>query len=329
MTQYTLNKWLFPIEQAPVYATIDLWGKMRKVRVPRKKALVAIDTGKILGIVGPNYNVLTNQEAVTLCQRICLKLFPDTKIDQWSLEQVHGPDSRSWASLDIHHWSSHMLLTDSRDGPGDFFTPFVRITNSFNRSRARRIDVGFMNGPTRNGFIFEQNAAVLTPSHTRRDIDPFRVASPIASMTELSEEFRKNLVSAWAVRITREEAMQLVRLVLRLPGLPENPKPWARIEQTRIDAYLDDRLRGSFRNHGEKVYAVVHTMAYIAFYTPQWQGFRRDRSTLERCIGTWLRLFHASAAQPGFNVTRHLADLKRSGDSETRDRSSMSLKSCH
>ena len=57
--------WFFPIEEAPVFASVKCNGKERNVRMPQRKALVAADTGDIVGIVGAGYQVFTNQQAVT------------------------------------------------------------------------------------------------------------------------------------------------------------------------------------------------------------------------------------------------------------------------
>jgi hypothetical protein len=51
------RKWLFPIEEAPVLVAVTHKGVARDVRVPHKNALIAADTGDILGIVGAGYTV--------------------------------------------------------------------------------------------------------------------------------------------------------------------------------------------------------------------------------------------------------------------------------
>ena len=83
--------WFFPIEEAPVFASIKCNGKERNVRVPHRKALVAADTGDIVGIVGASYQLFTNQQAVTLCHKFCLEAFPDTKPSEWTFVEGHGP----------------------------------------------------------------------------------------------------------------------------------------------------------------------------------------------------------------------------------------------
>ncbi len=153
--------WFFPIEEAPVLVTVTHKGASRDVRVPHKKAIVAADTGHIVGIVGAGYKVFTNQQAVTLCHKFCLEAFPDTAPAEWTLVEGHGPGTRSWAAMDIHHRSHAMNLLGISGGSSEIFTPFVRITNSYNGSRALRIDVGFLREQYSNGVIFEQETTTL------------------------------------------------------------------------------------------------------------------------------------------------------------------------
>jgi hypothetical protein len=301
--------WFFPIDEAPVLATVTRNGVSRDVPVPRKKALVATDTGHIVGIVGAGYKLFTNQEAVNLCCKFCLEAFPDTKAAEWTFVEGHGPDTRSWAAMDIHHRSHAMNLMGIEGGPSETYTPFVRITNSYNGSRALRIDVGFVRKHCGNGVIFEQKAATLTVPHTRQGIHSLKVARPFAGMAKFREEFGKTLAAVRAVAISAEEARQLVRLVIGWPELPENPKLWEQIEQSKLDADLETRLARYFHELGDNAYAAFNTMTDLASHPPQSPRFRRDLPSLERRAGAWLRDFNAAAARPGFTVTGHLAAL--------------------
>ena len=101
--------WFFPIDEAPVLVTVTHKGVARNVRVPHKKALIAADTGDILGVVGVGYKMFTNQQAVTLCHKFCLEAFPDTTPAEWTFVEGHGPGTRSWAAMDIHHWADAMI----------------------------------------------------------------------------------------------------------------------------------------------------------------------------------------------------------------------------
>jgi hypothetical protein len=303
--------WFFPIEEAPVLATVTRNGEARNVTVPHKKALVAADTGEIVGIVGAGYKVFTNQQAVTLCHKFCLDAFPDTTPAEWTFVEGHGPGTRSWAAMDIHHRSHAMNLMGIEGGPSEIFTPFVRITNSYNGSRALRIDVGFLREHCGNGVIFEQEAATLTVPHTRQGILSLKVARPFAGMTALRDEFTQTLAGVRSVGISGKEASLLVRQVTGWPRLPEHPKPWERDEQTKLDDDLENRLGGYFQELGANAYAAFNTMTDIASRPPQSPRFRRDRATLERRAGVWLRDFRTAAARPGFSIAAHLDNLSK------------------
>jgi hypothetical protein len=301
--------WFFPIEEAPVLVTVTRKGVARDVRVPHKKALIAADTGDIVGIVGAGYQIFTNQQAVTLCHKFCLEAFPDTTPSEWTFVEGHGPGTRSWAAMDIHH-RAHAMNLMGNGGPSETFTPFVRITNSYNGTRALRIDVGFLREHCSNGVIFEQEAATLTVPHTRQGIHSLKVARPFAGMSALREEFSKTLAGVHSVGITREEGRTLVRQVTGWPQLPEDPQPWERDEQAKLDADLETRLHRYFEEIGANAYAAFNTMTDIASRPPQSPRFRRDRPTLERRAGAWLRDFNVSAARPGFSIARHLVELQ-------------------
>ena len=302
------RNWFFPIAEAPVYATVTHNGVTRNVRLPHRKALVAADTGDVIGIVGEGYKVFTNDQAVTLCHKFCLEAFPDTKAAEWNFVDGHGPATRSWAAMDIHH-QSHSMNLMGNGGPSEIFTPFVRITNSYNGTRALRIDVGFLREHCSNGVIFEQEAATLTVPHTCQGIHSLKVARPFEGMGELREKFRNTLAGIRGVAIGLDDARQHVRSVSGWPKQPEEPKDWEKTDRSALDADLHTRLQGYFRELGGNAYAAFNTLTDLAARPPQSPRFRRDRPTLERRAGAWLRDFHIAASRPGFSISGHLAEL--------------------
>ncbi len=305
------NGWFFPVEQIPIRATLTRNGVEQDVLVPHRKALVAADSGEIVGVVGEGYKVFTNEEAVHLCRKFCLDAFPDTKAAEWIFVDGHGPGTRSWAALDIHHRSHAMNLMNIPGGPSEVYTPYVRITNSYNGTRALRVDVGFLREHCGNGVIFEQQAATLSVPHTRQGIRTLKVARPFDGMAALRERFANALAGVRAVAVTHDQALQLVRLVIGWPKLPDDPKAWETADQTKLDADLEARLDRYLRDLDANAYAAFNTMTDIASHPPLSPRFRRDRPNLERRAGAWLRDFTLAATQPGFSITAHLEELAK------------------
>jgi hypothetical protein len=305
------DRWLFDIKESPVFTTIagkdELGhGVWRKVEVPNKKALIAADTGHVLGIVGSGYRVFTNQEAVDLCERFCLEAFTDTEAAEWSLQAGHGPSTRSWAALDIHHCAHAMNLMGIPGGVSEEFTPFVRISNSYNGSRAVRIDIGFMRKHCENGVIFEQDAATISVPHTTKGLAALKIANPFANMADLCAKFNATLVKVRAVAITPEDTKRLVHKVVEWPSLNPDSNKRDQIDQQSLDADLADRTDRYFGEIGGNAYAAFNVMTDLAARPPESRRFRRDRPTLERRAGAWLRDFTAVADSPGFDWGRHI-----------------------
>ena len=308
LTKPTQRNWFFPVEEAPVHATVTHDGVARNVRLLHRKALVAGDTGDVIGIVGVGYKIFTNDQAVSLCYKFCLEAFPDTKAAEWNFVEGHGPATRSWAAMDIHH-QSHTMNLMGNGSLSEIFTPFVRITNSYNGTRALRIDVGFLRKHCSNGVIFEQEAASLTVPHTRQGIHSLKLARPFEGMKKLRDTFRDTLAGIRGVSIGRDDARHLVRTVIGWPKLRDDAKDWEKNDQSALDDDLDARLDGYFRELGGNAYAAFNTMTDLAARPPESPRFRRDRPTLERRSGAWLRDFHTASSRPGFSISGHLAEL--------------------
>lgn len=304
------RNWFFPVTEARVHATVTHDGMTHQVLLPRRKALVAADTGEVIGVVSEGYQIFTNDQAVALCHKFCLEAFPDTKAAEWQFVDGHGPATRSWAAMDIHHQAHSMNLMGNGE-PSEIYTPFVRITNSYNGTRALRVDVGFLREHCSNGVIFEQEAATLVVPHTRKGIHALKVARPFDGMAGLRDKFQNTLAALRGFSIAPDDARQLVRAVIGWPTLPENPKDWESADQTALDNDLNARLDRYLAELGKNAYAAFNTMTDLAARPPRSPRFRRDRPTLERRSGAWLRNFATASTQPGFSVAGHLKELAK------------------
>lgn len=303
------HDWLFPVGEAPVHTSVTSGGITKNIRIKTKKALIAMDTGDVVGVVGDGYKVFTNQQAIELCQSFCREAFPDTTPHEWEYQMAHGPMTRSWAAMDILHRSHTMNLMGIEGGESEIYTPYARITNSYNGSRALRIDVGFMRRHCENGVIFEQEAATVRVPHTRQGIHAIKVAKPFSSMAALCDTFRTTLTGVRQVALNLDETNRLVRAVVGWPELASTPKLADKLGQDVLDADLGKRVDAYRRELGENAYAAFNVITDIAARPPRSPRFRRDRPTLERRAGAWLRDFCKIAALPGFTIQGHLEQL--------------------
>jgi hypothetical protein len=91
-TDLLLDDLLFEVEERPVYAGA---GANRYTPVPGRKAIVRRDDGHVLGVVGRDYRLVTNQEAMDAARLCCRQVFPKTKPEEWQFSTAEAPATRS------------------------------------------------------------------------------------------------------------------------------------------------------------------------------------------------------------------------------------------
>jgi hypothetical protein len=138
------------------------------------------------------------------------------------------------------------------------FTPFVRVTNSYNASRAVRLDVGFMRGICSNGMIFSAEAAKILASHTDEGIQHLKMVHPFASMAALTKQFEETVAAVRAVDVTPDEGAEIARRVIDWPVLTDKATPRQHEDLRVLDADLVARRNRYFRDVGANAYAAFN-----------------------------------------------------------------------
>lgn len=298
------SQWMFDIEEAPVEVPLEVNGQTHRVKVPTKKALVAVDTGKVVGIVSKGYQVVTNTAAVQLCQRLCGKVFPSTKALEWELGDAKGTRARTRVSLDLKHRAHVMNLWDLPGDVKEAYTPFVRVTNSYNGLRALRFDVGFMRSHCSNGVVFEEDVVTIKAAHTKDAIAGLNFDGLRANFTDLEQRFRETLERVRAFPMTPKQGIEVVKIVTGWPS-PSNDMTSRRADELKaLDEDLNTRNDAYFEELGENSYAAFNVMTDIATRPPVSFLIRRDSPMLQRRAGRWLK--STQTLDPGVGTERLL-----------------------
>jgi Domain of unknown function (DUF932) len=179
---------LFGVDQVPVEAVIGTNGHTNRITIPGKKALINQHSGQVLGVVSRDYRVVTNQEAVELASEACGIAFPGISPMEWEAKRASAPRTLSFAHIDLMHRTHVLNYYDTAVGKNDPFTPFLRVTNSFNGARALRFDIGFMRKHCSNGVIFEEEVATIRASHSKEALAQLKDEIKSRSLPKMWEE---------------------------------------------------------------------------------------------------------------------------------------------
>ena len=300
--QTSVQDLLFDVDQVPIEAVIGSNGSTRRISIPGKKALVNQRTGLVLGVVSRDYRVVTNHEAVNLARDVCEKAFPGLSSVEWEAKRAAAPSTLSYAFIDLMHRTHVLNYWDSEIKRDDPFTPFLRVTNSFNGARALRFDIGFMRKHCSNGVIFEEEVATIKASHSKEALAQLKIEITSRSLPEMWDEFSKFLSSVRSISMDNDQSTLALKAVVHLSDPKPDDKP-ARVEGLKsLIADFSSRLDGYRQEFGPNAYAVFNTLTDIAARPPESTHFQKNRDTIEKRSGRWLKELARHSQITGFDL---------------------------
>jgi len=155
----------FPVELRPLFMkepnNSEKYGKL-----PRHFAVVDIEKNHPFSVVTDDYKLVTNEKAYQDAGEVMKQVFKVTDIKDMECLNVTMPKTRSFCHIDLVHKTA-----DFSPWEKDEWTAFLRITNSYNRTRLLRYELGFCRWICLNGMIFGQKSIEFSYAHTRRGVD--------------------------------------------------------------------------------------------------------------------------------------------------------------
>ena len=316
--EMTVADVLFDVEPVQLEAVLHRPKGDIRVQVPGKKALLHATSSVVLGVVSQHYRVVPNREAIDLGLRVCQRAFPGVSPVEWEVTRAAAPRTLSYASVDLNH-RTHVLNLLGMGGSGDDpYTPFVRVTNSFNGSRALRFDFGFMRAHCRNGVIFEKDVATVKVSHGVRELAQLDIQGATINLKGKWEQFAGFVAKVRALDLSIEDSQRVVFALLRMPKIDSDSQNWRREDEEVLRHDVRGRLAGYRDELGGNAYAVFNVVTDLAARPPDLRIFNKERSTLEERAGRWLRRIAADSAKRDFNWNTHIAGLADGVISEPR-----------
>ena len=182
------------------------------------------------------------------------------------------------------------------------------MTNSFNGARALRFDIGFMRKHCSNGVIFEEEVATIKASHSKEALAQLKIEITSRSLPQMWDEFSKFLTRVRSIGMTTDQSTLALNTVLRLPAAKPDDKK-ARVEGLQdLAVDFSTRLTSYQKELGPNAYAVFNTMTDIAARPPDSTYFHKDRDTLEKRSGRWLKELAKPSQATDFNLNAWISE---------------------
>lgn len=256
----------FPVELRPVFIETsgrggDLFHAAGYQALPRHQAVVDVENSHAFAVVTEDYRLVTNQQAYDLAADALKQVFDFTSMADMACLNVTMPKSRSFCHIDLIHKGS-----DFEPWQQDRWVPFVRITNSYNRTRRLRFEIGFCRWICLNGLIFGGKSVEISFAHTKQLQDEMRRwHENLGDIKLLEKLFVAKLHNLQRFHVPSRWMLPLACKVFDVRLSNDAP-----IKQRRADELVKFRqaitnlTKGYFKKMGEQGYAALNVLTDYA-----------------------------------------------------------------
>jgi len=149
MRNTNLKDVLFPVEMQSILREAAAEGRPPSPPVPVKDwcAVVDVERGYVFTVVTGNYRLVTNEEALACGKVASTRLFGSVDVERdMKVFNVITPSTRSSCYVDVIHREYRVNLWKK-----EVYLPYLRVTNSYNKTKALHFDLGFARELCDNG----------------------------------------------------------------------------------------------------------------------------------------------------------------------------------
>jgi hypothetical protein len=234
-----LDEILFGVETKPLFVEIEqnningLFGSnQEKTRIVAKgyRAVINKSTQDILGVVSSNYHLISNADAIEKGKEAFKEIF-NISLNDLIVNKVITSKNKTFCHVDLIHPNVNFNVWEQ-----DCWYPFIRVTNSYNRTFALSYELGFVRKLCSNGVIFDKKTIKVKIAHNKK-IDQISFKADVSKFNEAKSSFISKMLSLKKFHIPKKKHFPLICKCLEI----KKPLPGA-------DGKLNERIQDQYSN---------------------------------------------------------------------------------
>lgn len=311
-TPANLREAFFPVTARPAF-----WKDARDKHhyIPGQKVLVDVERDYPLAVVSERYNLITNEEACRRADVIVRGVFDGHTLGDFQCYNIMMPSTRSSCRMDfiIPH-SSFSAFGDRNES----YTPFLRVSNSYNRTLVLRYEIGFCRWICLNGCIFGAKSYSATFVHSlqkkqRSVYDAIAEARrTIGSIEDIWAVLEGKLATLSGIPVPFELALPVFCQVFGLPDVDKEEVSLAVAEKhaARGKHFLE-QAKSYFEELGPNAYALFNALTDFASFPDGQSMTSTFVHGYQRKVGDWADGIVTAAKGRDFVFEKTLTDASR------------------
>ncbi len=300
----------FPVELRPLYMPSNN-AMGHHSRLGRHLAVVDVERDEAFTVVTKDYALVTNRQAYEMADEVMRKVFQATGADDMDCLNVTMPKTRSFCHIDLIRKSSGFSPFEN-----DKWTAFLRISNSYNRTKLLRFELGFCRWICTNGMIFGQKSVEFRYAHTRQSMG--RVKSfhdNIGDIRKIEAELSGKLCQLREFAVPEDAMLPIACRAFGISFKREDLGKGRRVESVMA---MRDRIReltGSyFSEMGGNGYAALNVLTDYATRPAGVIAPEASMHGLQQKATDWMEDFLSAIRNPGFAFEKYMAEWRDSAE---------------
>jgi hypothetical protein len=308
--QRDIQEAFFPVELRPVY--VDRLDKSNDYRrLDRHFAVLDLERGHAFAVVTDDYKLITNKNAYDMAADAMKKVFKATKLEDLACLNITMPNTRSFCHIDLIHRSADFSPLDN-----DKWIAFLRITNSYNRTRRLRFELGFCRWICLNGMIFGARSIEFSYAHTRRSLSQIdRFSHNIGDIRQLEIQLVEQLRQLKRFYVPKEMMFALFCRVfdLRIDAdtLKNRQRIFQLLEIKQQVSELTDKYFGQMGPHG---YAALNVLTDYATRPKGVISPQASINSFQQQTSDWMQGFISAISNSSFSFEGYLGEYRSSAE---------------
>ena len=306
------RKAFFPVTVRPAF-----WMDARDKQhyIPGQKVLVDAERDYPLAVVSERYHLITNEEAYRMADVIVRGVFGGYTLGDFQCYNIMMPSTRSSCRMDfiIPH-NQFSAFGDRRES----YTPFLRISNSYNRTLVLRYEIGFCRWICLNGCIFGKKSYTATFVHSlqkkqRSVYDAIAEARrTIGSIEDLWADMERKLTVLSGITVPFESALPVFCQVFGVPDVDKEEVSLSVAEKhvARAEHFLEQG-RSYYGDLGPNAYALFNTLTDFASFPDGRSMTGTAVHGYQRKVGDWVDGLVAAAGARDFVFDETITNTAR------------------
>lgn len=256
-----LKSVLFPVETQEVYLRSGDKQNHGFKEVEGYRAVVDVEKSYVFSIVSPKYRLVTNQDAFNLGKDCFRQVFSDQTLQGLDVFNIIQPSTRSFCHIDLFHRSR--FLDDVQVGG---WLPFLRITNSYNRTKPLRFDLGFCRKVCMNGLVRGERSITYRYYHTKGELGESATFNiDFSGLKRMEAEFVEQLHNLKRYHVPEMYVLPLICKGLGIAVRAEDFNKPKKVEAlSRFYAQVQQLTETYFSEMGQNGYATLNVITDIA-----------------------------------------------------------------